>query len=153
MVVGSGPLGSTFARKLHEKGRSIFMIDAGARLSKIPGWHLKNSFLYQRNVNQFTGVIDGHLHTLSVPADQSAVPTLDPGAFTVDLSKYKGSGYCEILLITYHHKCICSSPIIVWARSEVCDHVLLSTQCSNFNMLSFSLDLLPTIRILNKILL
>ena len=90
LVVGSGPLGSTFARKLYEKGRSIFMIDAGAQLSEIPGWHLKNSFLYQRNINEFTGVVDGHLHTLSVPPDKSAAPTLDPGAFTFDRDKYKG---------------------------------------------------------------
>ena len=90
LIVGSGPLGSTFARKLHEKGRSIFMIDAGAKLSEVPGWHLKNSFLYQRNVNQFTGVIQGHLHTLSIPPNRNAVPTLDPGAFQVDLDKYKG---------------------------------------------------------------
>ena len=90
LVVGSGPLGATFARKLYEKGRSIFMIDAGAQLSKIPGWHLKNSFFYQRNVNQFTGVVDGHLHTLSVPPDSSAASTLDPGAFTFDRDKYKG---------------------------------------------------------------
>lgn len=92
LIVGSGPLGCTFARKLHEKGRSIFMIDAGAKLSEIPGWHQKNSFLYQRNVNQFTGVIQGHLHTLSVPPDDSAVPTLDPGAFQVDRSQYDGLG-------------------------------------------------------------
>ena len=37
LVVGSGPLGCTFARKLHEKGRSIYMIDAGAKLSETPG--------------------------------------------------------------------------------------------------------------------
>ena len=90
LVVGSGPLGCTFARKLHEKGRSVFMIDAGAQLSKIPGWHLKNSFLYQRNIDQFTGVIESHLHTLSVPPDDSAVLTLDPGAFTVDRDRYDG---------------------------------------------------------------
>ncbi|XP_068712210.1 uncharacterized protein [Montipora foliosa] len=90
LVVGSGPLGCTFARKLHEKGRSIFMIDAGAKLSENPGWHLKNSYLYQSNVNEFTGVISGHLHTISVPVDKSAVPCLDPGAFKVDLDKYKG---------------------------------------------------------------
>ena len=90
LVVGSGPLGATFARKLIEGGRSVLMVDAGAKLSERPGWHLKNSYLYQRNVNQFTGVISGHLHTLSVPPDKSGVPTLDPGAFTIDYNKYKG---------------------------------------------------------------
>ena len=70
LIVGSGPLGCTFARKLHEKGLSIFMIDAGAKLSEIPGWHQKNSFLYQWNVNQFTGVIQGHLHSESVTLDK-----------------------------------------------------------------------------------
>ena len=90
LVVGSGPLGATFARKLIEGGRKVFMIDAGAQLSERPGWHLKNSFLYQRNVNQFTGVISGHLHTLSVPSNKSDVPTLDPAAFKIDYHKYPG---------------------------------------------------------------
>ena len=88
LIVGSGPLGCTFARKLHEKGRSIFMVDAGAKLSEIPGWHLKNSYLYQRNVNEFTGVIASHLHKFSVPPNKSSVPTLDPGAYQVDPQKY-----------------------------------------------------------------
>lgn len=90
LIVGSGLLGCTFARKLIEGGRSVFMIDAGAKLSERPGWHLKNSFLYQRNVNQFTGVIEGHLHKLSVASNKSAVPTLDPGAFDYDHDKYPG---------------------------------------------------------------
>lgn len=101
LVVGSGPVGCTFARKLHEKGRSIYMIDAGAQLSETPGWHLKNSYLYQRNVNEFTGVISGHLHHLSVPVDRSAVPCLDPGAFKVDLKKYKGYEQVVILRFAY----------------------------------------------------
>ena len=88
LIVGSGPVGCTFARKLHEKGRSVCMIDAGAKLSDVPGWHLKNSFLYQRNVNEFTGVIEGHLHKLSVPPNDNDVPTLDPGAFQVDRAKH-----------------------------------------------------------------
>ncbi|XP_068712207.1 uncharacterized protein [Montipora foliosa] len=90
LIIGSGPLGCTFARKLHEKGRSIFMIDAGATLSETPGWHLKNSFLYQRNINEFSGVIQGHMHSISVPVDKNATPCLDPGAYKVDLDKYKG---------------------------------------------------------------
>ena len=71
LIVGSGLLGCTFAKKLIEGGHSVFMIDAGAKLSERPGWHLKNSFLYQRNVNQFTGVIEGHLHKLSVALNKS----------------------------------------------------------------------------------
>jgi choline dehydrogenase-like flavoprotein len=90
LIVGSGPLGSTYARQLIDGGRTVLMIDAGAQLSKRPGWHLKNSYLYQTNVNQFTGVISGHLHTLSIPSNKSDVPTLDPGAFEVDFDKYKG---------------------------------------------------------------
>ena len=90
LIVGTGPLGSTFARKLVEGGMKVFMIDAGAQLSPDPGTHLKNAFLYQRNVNLFTGVIKGHLHLLSVPTDDSAVSTLDPGAFSYDPMKYKG---------------------------------------------------------------
>ena len=101
LVVGSGPLGCTFARKLHEKGRSIYMIDAGAKLSETPGWHLKNSYLYQSNVNEFTGVISGHLHHLSVPVNKSAVPCLDPGAFKVELDKYKGYEPIVILRFAY----------------------------------------------------
>lgn len=90
LIVGSGPLGCTFARKLVEGGMKVFMIDAGAQLSSEPGWHLKNSVIYQRDVNLFTGVIQGHLQPLSVPTDTSAVPTLDPGAFQFDREKYKG---------------------------------------------------------------
>ena len=90
LIVGSGPLGSTFARKLVEGGMKVFMIDAGAQLSSVPGTHLKNSVLYQRDVNLFTGVIKGHLQPLSVPTNQSAVPTLDPGAFQFDRDKYDG---------------------------------------------------------------
>jgi pyranose oxidase len=90
LVIGAGPLGSTFARKLVDGGRKVLMIDAGDQLSKRPGQHLKNAWLYQRDVNQFTGVISGHLHTLSVPTDKSAVPTLDPGAFSIQSCDHSG---------------------------------------------------------------
>ncbi|XP_078673116.1 uncharacterized protein LOC144912135 [Branchiostoma floridae x Branchiostoma belcheri] len=84
LIVGSGPVGSTFARELLDGNPdlSVLMIDSGAQLSKTPGEHLKNSFLYQRDVNLFTHVIEGHLEPVSVPTDQSTVPTLDPGAAT-----------------------------------------------------------------------
>ena len=88
LIVGSGPLGCTFARKLVDGGMSVFMIDVGAQLSPRPGWHLKNSALYQLDVNQFSDVIKGHLHALSIPT--STNPTLDPGAFQFNPARYKG---------------------------------------------------------------
>ena len=62
LVIGAGPLGCTFARQLVTAGKSVLLIDAGSQLSDRPGWHLKNSFIFQRDVNRFTGVIKGHLH-------------------------------------------------------------------------------------------
>jgi pyranose oxidase len=90
LIVGTGPAGCTYARKLVEAGRSVYMIDMGAKHSRRPGAHLKNSFLYQRNVNLFASVIRGHLHELSVPTNNQPDPTLDPGAFRVDYGKFSG---------------------------------------------------------------
>lgn len=98
VIVGTGPVGCTFAHELHRisekqgKQLKILMIDAGAQLSPRPGEHLKNAFVYQRDYNAFTGLISSHLVDLSVPTDDSPVITLDPSAFSVDLTekKYKG---------------------------------------------------------------
>ena len=90
LIVGSGPVGSTFARKLVEAGRSVYMVDMGAQHSLRPGEHLKNSFLYQRNVDLFASVIRGHLHNLSVPTNDQPVMTLDPGAYHIDKNKFRG---------------------------------------------------------------
>jgi pyranose oxidase len=90
LIVGSGPAGCTYARKLVEAGRSVYMIDMGAKLSRRPGAHLKNSFLYQRNIDLFASVIRGHLHELSVPTNDQPVLTLDPSAFRVDTDKFPG---------------------------------------------------------------
>jgi pyranose oxidase len=89
-IVGSGPIGSAFARRLVEAGRHVLMLDAGAKLSDRPGEHLKNAYLYQRNVDLFSSVIRGHLTLLSVPSNVTPVVTLDPDAFQVDSGKYVG---------------------------------------------------------------
>jgi pyranose oxidase len=89
-IVGSGPIGSAFARRLVEAGRRVLVVDAGAKLSDRPGEHLKNAYLYQRNLDMFSSVIRGHLTLLSVPSNDQAVVTLDPAAFQVDRSKYDG---------------------------------------------------------------
>ncbi|MFI0221197.1 GMC oxidoreductase [Streptomyces lydicus] len=90
LVVGSGPVGATFARKLIDKGRNVLMIDSGAQLSANYGEHLKNSFLYQKNVDLFASVIRGHLHPLSVATSDAPVVTLDPSSFEYDPALWPG---------------------------------------------------------------
>jgi pyranose oxidase len=84
LIIGSGPIGAAFARKLVDAKRKVFMIDAGSMQSPRPGEHLKNAFIYQRNIDLFVNVIKGHLQLLSVSTDKLPVPTLDPGSFSVD---------------------------------------------------------------------
>jgi pyranose oxidase len=83
LIVGSGPIGCAFARKLIEANRGwhVCMVDSGAQQSQRPGEHLKNAFVFQRNIDQFSPVIRGHLNTLSIPVDTRPMLTLDPGAF------------------------------------------------------------------------
>jgi pyranose oxidase len=90
LIIGSGPIGATFARQLVKPGRTVYMIDAGAQQSARYGEHLKNSFLFQRNVDLFVSVIRGHLSTVSVPPRDDPALTLDPSAFQYDPNKYKG---------------------------------------------------------------
>ncbi|MFZ0217403.1 MAG: pyranose oxidase [Candidatus Dormiibacterota bacterium] len=90
LVVGSGPIGSAVARRLVEGGRHVLMIDAGPKLSERPGAHLKNAYLYQRNLDLFADIIRGHLHLVSVPPDPRPEITLDPGAFMFDPKRYGG---------------------------------------------------------------
>jgi pyranose oxidase len=89
-VAGSGPIGGIFARRLAEAGRRTLIVDAGAKLSERYGEHLKNSPLYQRNMDLFAPVIRGHLHLVSVPSNDTPVITLDPSAFRVDMERYAG---------------------------------------------------------------
>ena len=103
LIVGSGLLGATFARRLTEGGMQVLMIDAGAQLSPEPGWHLKNSFLYQKDINLFPGVIQGQMSLFSVPPDRRANPTLDPDAFTYNHEEYKRYNFhCIPIMISYY---------------------------------------------------
>lgn len=90
LIIGSGPVGATFARELVKPGRTVHMIDAGTQQSARYGEHLKNSFLYQRNIDLFVSVIRGHLSLLSVPARDDPALTLDPSAFQYDPKRHAG---------------------------------------------------------------
>lgn len=86
LVVGSGPVGATFARTLVDGGREVMMVDAGPQLSSRPGEHLKNHLAYQHSHERFGTLIRGHLHPLSrstPPADLSGrLISLDAGVAT-----------------------------------------------------------------------
>jgi choline dehydrogenase-like flavoprotein len=86
LVVGSGPVGATFARTLAEGGRRVLMVDAGPQLSRRPGEHLKNAFAYQHDHERFGALVRGHLHPLSGPATEppaaGALISLDAGVAT-----------------------------------------------------------------------
>lgn len=97
LIIGSGPVGSLFAHELVEKAKKeagpkkkILMVDAGAQTTGKYGDHQKNSFLYQRNVDEFVNVIKGHLHPLSVSTRSDVPTTLDPSSFHYDAEKYAG---------------------------------------------------------------
>jgi pyranose oxidase len=86
LVIGTGPIGCTFARVLVEEGhRDVLMIDAGAQLSEKPGQHLKNAFVYQRDIDRFTPVVQGNLNLVSIPTADGYTSNLDPIAFRPDL--------------------------------------------------------------------
>jgi pyranose oxidase len=81
LIAGSGPIGCTFARWLMTNGRRVVMVDGGSQHSPRPGEHLKNAFVYQRNLDKFTPIVQGLLQPVSVPVAVGYTDTLDPIAF------------------------------------------------------------------------
>src|SRR5438874_974949 len=84
LIVGTGPVGCTYARYLVPEGLKVIMVDAGAQFSPRPGENLKNAFAYQRDIDKFTPIVQGMLHTLSVPERPGYTITLDPISFHME---------------------------------------------------------------------
>ena len=80
LIAGTGPAGCTFARFLAPH-KQVWMVEAGGHLSKRAGAHLKNSFVYQRDVNKFTPIVQGLLQQISVPPRTNIATALDPIAY------------------------------------------------------------------------
>jgi pyranose oxidase len=81
LVIGSGPIGSTYARILVEAGHNVLMVDAGAQLTAVPGAHMRNHHVYQHNKNSFQDLVAGNLQPYSVPSQSGFQDTLDRTAF------------------------------------------------------------------------
>ncbi|KAK7684941.1 Pyranose 2-oxidase [Cerrena zonata] len=106
-IAGSGPIGSTFAKKCVDAGLRVLMCEIGAADSftskplkghhaptshdetysanfepgyiKVPGYHKKNEIEYQKDIDRF--VKYGALSTVSIPTNNTSIPTLDPASF------------------------------------------------------------------------
>lgn len=95
LIVGSGPIGATFARKLVDGGLNIVMLDAGAQLSARPGQNLKNAYIYQHDPDLFEPVIRSHLHLLSIPPSARPDLAVDPLTFPESGTNRSGARNAE----------------------------------------------------------
>ncbi|EQB58413.1 hypothetical protein CGLO_01336 [Colletotrichum gloeosporioides Cg-14] len=80
LLVGSGPIGAVFARKLVEAGRNVVMIDVGEQETRRIGDHKKNGIAVQKDISLFTNVVKGELQLLSVPTSNNDAG-LEPSAW------------------------------------------------------------------------
>lgn len=83
LIIGSGPIGATFARRIREKydKKKIIIVDAGPQRSAKPGEHLKNAYLYQKDRTNFSDMVRAELYPLSIPTQDVKIPNLDPSAY------------------------------------------------------------------------
>ena len=82
LIVGSGPVGATYARKLVQAGIETLMIEIGSQENPIPGEHKKNAMAFQKDLNSFSSDVNAELNLLSVPTVLNEYPTVEPISFS-----------------------------------------------------------------------
>ncbi|KAB8224543.1 hypothetical protein BDV33DRAFT_199579 [Aspergillus novoparasiticus] len=90
LIVGSGPIGATYAKILADAGKDVLMVETGTQESKIAGEHKKNAINFQKDIDAFVHVIQGSLHHTSVPTNKAAVPTLAPVSWKANGQIFNG---------------------------------------------------------------
>ncbi len=83
LIVGSGPIGSTFARILSAAypTKKIIMVEAGSQLSIKPGTNAKNSYIYnydEEGLDKLSQIVKGELIPTSRPTSNPSPETLAP---------------------------------------------------------------------------
>jgi pyranose oxidase len=83
LIVGSGPVGATFARMLVEGDptKKILMVDLGAQLTALPGTNAKNIYLYNYNedgLDTLSQIVKGELTPTSRTNSQPWPELLGP---------------------------------------------------------------------------
>lgn len=81
-IAGSGPIGSTYARKILDWGKkngkrpNIIMAEIGSRDGSITGGHHKNAVKYQKDIDLFVNVVKSALQPVSIPPSDTFLPTM-----------------------------------------------------------------------------
>lgn len=83
MIVGTGPVGATYARKIRESlpYATIIMIDAGSQYSKLPGENAKNFYVHNFNedgLDVLSNMVKAQLTPVSKPAEKNTFPEYLP---------------------------------------------------------------------------
>ncbi|KAF9639304.1 hypothetical protein BFW01_g11110 [Lasiodiplodia theobromae] len=84
LIVGSGPVGATYARKLVDAGIKVLMVEMGDQERPIPGDHKKNSVQAQKDLNKFIDIVLGDLELLSIPVDKAPQSDLDSTSWSTN---------------------------------------------------------------------
>lgn len=97
MIVGTGLVGATFARKLREelKDATIVMVDAGGQYSKLPGENAKNIFIYnysEDGLDTLSNLVKAELLPVSRAPDHSYPEYLPPSSQSVSTCDYAMNG-------------------------------------------------------------
>jgi pyranose oxidase len=94
LIVGSGPIGAVFARKLVDGGKSVLMIEMGEQGTLRIGDHKKNSVAVQKDISRFTNIVKGELQLLSVPTNH-VLPNLEPNSWGAGTNPKSQTDPCD----------------------------------------------------------
>jgi len=65
LVVGSGPIGITVARRLAERGLQVMVLEAGSAITDPPGSHLRNQPAIQHDPDGYLAAIEPYMQPVS----------------------------------------------------------------------------------------
>jgi choline dehydrogenase-like flavoprotein len=74
VIVGSGPLGTSVARRLAEHERNVLILEQGTAITEPPGSHLRNNVHFRKNPDAYLEVAAGHLTHFDSTAPRDNLP-------------------------------------------------------------------------------
>jgi len=74
LVVGSGPLGITVARRLAEWGLQVIVLEAGSAITDPPGSHLRNQPGIRQDTDGYFAAIEQYLQPVTDSVKRADLP-------------------------------------------------------------------------------